>query len=64
MTNWDKYFGTPEKASKMVVTFADFQPWLTQVSYMPDERKPSEWCLFFDGRDKYAEWLNEEADHD
>ena len=58
MTNWEKYFGTPEKTAKMRVKFVrrdDIEDCGISVS-------DNSWDAYFIPKDYYLDWLNAEAE--
>ena len=65
MTNWEKYFGTPERASKMFVAFPASMLSLDRcyVSYEPENGAVGEFLGSFRDQAALLEWLESEADN-
>lgn len=63
MTNWEKYFGTPEKTNRMDVhLLLDDE---AEIRIYGDDREDGSAPIVRELRvEDYRRWLNEEADHD
>ena len=66
MTNWEKYFGTPDRASKMFVALPVSMLSLDRcyVSYEPRDGEVCEFLGSFRDQAALLKWLESEADHD
>lgn len=63
MTNWEKYFGTPERAARMSVEL--YQGKGADVRLYGDDRADGTAPMLREFEvDDYEGWLNEEADRD
>lgn len=64
MTNWEKYFGTPERAGGALDFIVDCGICLYQET---ENIKDCNECRYGQGHEctmDYAEWLESEADHE
>ena len=57
MTNWEKYFGTPEKAAEMLI-----HPWAEpELMVYTQKDGMNGFCIRFNDQHEFLEWLQEEA---